>query len=412
MAEIEKIRIIDNHGHPLKVLLPGEKPDDEYDALTFENMEPSPTPLRIREDNSEFIGAWKFLYGYRHNDMSEPHVKELLALKEREMKQRGEAYPAWVLDKLGIETMFANRASMGRGLTAPRFRWISMIDALIFPLSNEGAKRSNPDYKSFYAGEERMRKRYLAEAGLASLPATFDEYLRKVVTPTLERQKRAGALGIKFEAAYLRTLDFAGADEARARRTYQQYASSRVPPAAEYKNLQDFLFRYIAREAGRIGLAVHIHACAGAGGYYKSAGTNPLLLEPVFNDPSLRKTNFVLIHGGWPFQREVTFLLGKPNVYADISAMTFVLYPRELAAGLRPWLEFMPEKVLFGSDVEPFMPHINWEETGWLCVTTGRKALGLALTGMLQDGNISREQALKIAHGVMRGNAATLYGLK
>jgi predicted TIM-barrel fold metal-dependent hydrolase len=244
-----------------------------------------------------------------------------------------------------------------------------------------------------------------------SLPSSFEENNNQVVVPTREPQNRQGALGIKFEAADIPTLDLAEADAGRARQTYEQYAKGGEASEADYKNLQDYLFRFVSREAGRVGLAVHIHTCAGAGGYYKSAGTNPLLLEPVFNDPSLRKTNFVMVHGGWPFQREVTFLLGKPNVYADISAMTFVLYPRELANTIRPWLEFMPEKVLFGSDVEPFLPHINWEETGWLCVTTGRKALAMALTGMMQDKEISREQALKIARGVLRANAASLYGL-
>src|SRR5207244_7960094 len=45
----------------------------------------------------------------------------------------------------------ANRVAMGRGLTAPRFRWVSFDDALLFPLSNEAAKRANVDYKGFYA---------------------------------------------------------------------------------------------------------------------------------------------------------------------------------------------------------------------------------------------------------------------
>jgi hypothetical protein len=38
------------------------------------------------------------------------------------------------------------------------------------------------------------------------IPPTLDAYLATVVTPTLEAQKRAGCLGVKFEAAYLRSL--------------------------------------------------------------------------------------------------------------------------------------------------------------------------------------------------------------
>ena len=52
-------------------------------------------------------------------------------------------------------------------------------------------------------------------------------------------------------------------------------------------------------------MAVHLHTAAGAGGYFDVAGANPLHLELVLNDPALRKTNFVMVHGGWPFTREI-----------------------------------------------------------------------------------------------------------
>jgi len=243
------------------------------------------------------------------------------------------------------------------------------------------------------------------------LPAVLNEYLTKVVTPTLERQKHDSAVAIKFEAAYLRSLDFAAVDKSVAEAIYKRYANGNEPPADEYKKLQDYLFRYIALEAGRLELAVHIHSTMGAGSYYSLRTANPLLLEQVFNDPSLRKTNFVIIHGGWPYVKEVAGLLMKPNVYADFSAQTFLLYPRELSETIRIWLELYPEKVLFGSDSEPFMPEMNWEETGWLTAQTARKALAIALTGMMNDGEITREQASKLAHMVLRENAIKLYGL-
>jgi hypothetical protein len=411
-AEIDKIKAIDNHAHPLAYVAEGGKDDTEYDALTFEEMEPFPLPVRIRPDNPEYIAAWRELYGYKYQDMSEMHTRELLAEKRRVMRERGAGYPAWVLDKLGIETMLANRVAMGSGLVSPRFRWVAFDDALLFPLSNEGARRSNPDYRSFFIGENRLLQRYLAESNFDAPPRDFDGYLKGVVTPTLERQKRGGAVAVKFEAAYLRSLDFADVAEGEARGVYEKFVGKGEPPPADYKALQDYLLRYIARECGRLGLAVHFHVAAGAGGYFQLANTNPLLLEPLFNDPSLRKTNFVIIHGGWPFTREVGVLIGKPNVYADFSAQTFLTYPRELSGVLRSWLEFYPEKVLFGTDVEPFTPEVSWEETGWLTTRTGRSALALALTAMMNDGEITRERAVELAHMVLRENAARLYGLK
>jgi predicted TIM-barrel fold metal-dependent hydrolase len=412
VAEIAKIKGIDNHAHPLRFVAEGDKPDDEYDALPLEGLEPFAMPPRLNPANPEYIGAWRALFGYNHDDMSEAHVKELMAAKQRVMRERGDGYPAWVLDRIGIETMLANRVAMGRGLKAPRYRWVSFVDALMVPLNNEGARRSNLDYRVFYVGEDKLLKRYLAESKVAALPSTLDEYLKTVVTATLERQKRDGALAVKFEAAYLRPLDFDDSPEGEARRIYSKYVKGAEPPAVEYKLLQDYLFRYIAREAGRLGMAVHIHAIDGAGSFYKQSGSNPLLLESAFNDPGLRKTNFVIVHGGYPFTRQTASLMSKSNVYADFSAQTLFLYPRALGEVLRNWLEDYPDKVLFGTDAFGLTPEIGWEEAGWLAVTTARQALALALTGMMNDGEITRDRAIELARMVMRENAIRLYGLK
>jgi len=411
VTAIANIKAIDNHAHPLRYVAPGEKPDDEFDALPLDAIGPIPLPVRLNPGNLEFVEAWRDLYGYKYDDMSEAHLRELLQTKQQIASDQGDKFPTWALDQLGIETMFANRVAMGRGLTAPRFRWVSFVDALLFPLSNEAAKKSNPDYRGFYPGEERLLKRYLTSAGLNALPARLDVYLSKVVTATLESEKRDGAIAVKFEAAYLRKLDFYEADIVSARRVYARYFRGGEPSAAEYKTLQDFLFRYIAREAGRLGLAVHIHAISGAGAYYRQSGSNPLLLESVFNDESLRKTNFVIIHGGYPFTKETGAMISKPNVYADISAQTFFVYPRELSEVLRNWLEAYPDKILFGTDAFSFGPEVDWPEVAWLSSKSGRQALALALTGMMDDDEITRAHAVDLARMVLRDNAIKLYGL-
>ena len=411
VAAIAKIKAIDNHAHPLRYVAPGEKPDDEFDALPLDAIGPIPLPVRLNPGNLEFLKAWRDLYGYEHDDMSEAHVRELLQTKRRSATEQGDRFPVWALDQLGIETMFANRVAMGRGLGTPRFRWVSFVDALLFPLSNEAAKKSNPDYRGFYPGEERLLKRYLASAGLTALPTTLDAYLAKVVTATLEAEKRDGAIAVKFEAAYLRKLDFEEADIVSARRVYSRYVRGGEPSAADYKTLQDFLFRYIAHESGRLGLAVHIHAIDGAGAFYKQSGSNPPLLESVFNDQSLRKTNFVIIHGGYPFTKETAAMISKPNVYADFSAQTFLIYPRELSEELRNWLEAYPDKILFGTDAFSFGPEVDWPEVAWLSNTSARQALALALTGMMNDHEITRAQAVDLARMVLRDNAVKLYKL-
>ena len=396
-AEIQGIRAIDNHAHPVRVVGSGEQPDRNFDALPVDNMEPASDPVNLRPGAPALLDAARTLYAAK--------------AKPAMIQEKGEQYPAWVLDQMGVETMLANRVEMGSSIQPPRFRWVPYADALLFPLDNAGLARRNSDRKSFFALEDILRARYLKDAGVTALPASLAEYLTRVVTPTLERQKQGGAVAEKFEAAYLRSLEFDKVERADAERVYARFAGKGAPSEFEYKPLEDFLFRYIAAECGRLGMAVHLHTMAGAGSYFEVNGANPLQLESVLNDPELRKTRFVMVHGGWPFTREITALLYKPNAYLDFSAQSLSLEPATLAGIIREWLEYVPEKVMFGTDAYPYSNEMGWEESGVIAARTGRQALAIALTGMLRDGEISRARASELARMVLRENAKGLYGL-
>jgi predicted TIM-barrel fold metal-dependent hydrolase len=418
LAEINKIKAIDNHSHTPKLVSAGEK-DDEFDALPCDPLEPSDPTTISRPENPQYMEAWKALWHYPYNDSNPEHVRELIQTKQKIMQQQGDNYPNWVLDQLGIETEFSNRVAMGRGLQPPRFHWVPFDDALLLPLNNSSVANETPDRKFFYSREEMLLKRYLKDQNLSVIPATLQEFASKVVTPTLESQKRNGAVAIKFEAAYLRSLDFGPIplDPAQyqneAQQIYSRYARGGVPAKADYLNLQDYLMRYIAREAGRIGLPVHFHTGGGCGTYFMLEGSNPVLLDSLLNDASLRKTKFVLLHGGaGAFTKYVAYMLMKPNVYTDFSEQTWLISTRKLSEVIRDFLEWYPEKTLFGTDLYPNTPEINWEEIGWQTTQSAREALAIALTGMMQDGEITRQRALELAHMVLHDNAAKLYGLQ
>jgi len=410
LAAIRGIRAIDNHSHPPALVAAGQK-DNDFDALPCDPLEPTNPTISGRPENPRFIAAWKAMFGYKYNDADSAHVRDLIAAKQRMKTAKGDNYPAWVLDQLGIETELANRVAIGRGLAAPRFRWVPFEDALLFPLDNRELAAFTPDRKIFFAREEALLRRYMKDLNVGQLPTTLDAYLSQVVTATLERQRRTGAVAVKFEAAYLRRLNFTRGDRAAATQAYARYVAGGVPSAAEYTALQDFVFHHIAAEAGRLGLPVHIHTGYGCGGYFELAGANPLMLEPVLDDATLRGTKFVLLHGGaGPYSQSIAALLMKPNVFTDFSEQTWLLPTRELSNNIRYWLEWYPEKVLFGTDLSPGSSQIDWEEIGWQTTTSAREALAIALTGMMNDGEITRPRAIEIAGMVMRGNAVGLYG--
>ena len=408
-AYVNSIKAIDNHAH---VTALDRDHDKGYDQLRCDGLPPGTAlpPANLRFGAAE-QAAYRTLYGFEAKTGDEAEIKKVREMEIAARREHSAGFYAWVMEQAGIQTVLANRTAMAPEMKAPQLRWVAYEDALLFPLDNSIAKAVNPDRRVFYGYAEELLSTYLRDAGLSRIPATLDAYVEKVLRATLQSQKAAGAVAVKFEAAYLRPLDFAPASKDEAARVYAKYAAGGKATASEYKTLQDFLFKQIALEAGRLGLAVHFHTGNGCGEFFDDSGADPMLLSQMLNDPDLGKTNFVLLHGNPPRERNVSVLILKPNVYTDMSLLEFLWSPPELARILRPWLEMMPEHVMFGTDAGPFAPGLDWEETTVIGSQRARRALALVLSDMVRDKTINREQAKQIAERVMRGNAAQLYGM-
>jgi hypothetical protein len=411
--EIDSLPAIDNHAHPM-LSPPADATDREFDALPVDSMAPQTDPVALRPDWPPLRDAWLALFGIDLQPPLAPKTQKQLDTARARVKAReGEHYSAYVLDKSGIDTMVANRVAMGTGVQPPRFLWVPYEDALLFPLNNAAMATQTLDRAQFFALEDKLRARYLHDAGLTKPPATLDAYVNQVVLPILQHQHTGGAIAAKFELAYLRSLAIGNPTKTEAADIYAKYIDTNTSPdPAAYKLLQDYLFRTIALECGRLGMAVHFHSMAGAGSYFSIAGGNPMNMEPLFNDPTMRHTNFVMLHGGWPFVHETGALLQKPNVYLDISQQALVIPAHTLAIWLREWLELFPDKVLFATDGYPYSSYLGWEESTWLSARNARQALGIALTGMERDGEITPTRASQIAHMVLHDNATALYHLQ
>ncbi len=240
-------------------------------------------------------------------------------------------------------------------------------------------------------------------------PETFPEYLA-FVSKILEQNRAHGGVSIKFEIAYFRTLHFDDPPRTCGSRYLQPLQCRRKsPPLQTAQVFEDFMFRYLLREAGRLHLAVQIHTAVGTGDFFSVTGGNVLNLENVLRDPRYSNVNFVLLHGGYPFQDQAIWLTARENVYLDSSLMGLYLYPADLAEVLRHWLLLYPDKVVFGSDAFPFSEAIGAEESDWLAIESARKALAAALARMILNGEVTEERALQFAHGYLHDNAARIY---
>lgn len=401
LVQIERIKIFDHHAHPAFA------DDPDVDAMA---IPPSSSPLRSREDNPELAAAARALFGYPFADLAPPHAKWLVDKKTQLKRQYpGQAYFNYVLDRIGIDSSIANRVAMADYLDPARFKWVFFVDCFMFPFDNSALAARNPDQAVFMPMQAKVLARYQRQAALDNLPPTLDGYLA-FVTRVLTDNRTRGAIAVKFEAAYFRPLAFTDPPRDRASDIYDRYRAGGVPPPSDYEAFEDFVFRYLLVEAGRLHLAVHIHSSNGAGDYFSVRGVNVLNLEPVLRDPRYLSTTFVLIHGGYPFDREAIWLASMKNVFLDCSGIAVQLYPTELKDILRRWLEAFPEKVTFGSDAFPYGTALGVEESYWLAVRTSRTALAAALAEMIAAREITESVAMTFARGYLHDNAARLYG--
>jgi hypothetical protein len=302
----------------------------------------------------------------------------------------------------------ANRVAMAGYLDPARFKWVFFVDCFMFPFDNSALAARNSDEAVYMPLQTKLRQQYAQQIGVAGLPPTFDAYL-SFVSQSLEANQKRGGVAVKFEASYFRSLSFADPPREKASAVYDAYRAGGVPSFDDYTIVQDAVFRHIVSVAGRLRLPVHIHSSVGGGDFFAIRGVNVLNLENVLRDPRYAATTFVLIHGGYPFDREAIWLTAMKNVYLDSSATELVLYPTEFKQVLRRWLEVFPEKVTFGTDAFPYNEALGVEEVYWMGVHTAQTALAAALAEMIAAREISEAQALTIAHGYLHDTAAALY---
>ncbi|MFZ0321343.1 MAG: amidohydrolase family protein [Candidatus Sulfotelmatobacter sp.] len=404
LPQIEKISAFDHHAHP------GFSDDPDVDAMAAPPDFSS--ALRTRDDNPELIAAAKALFGYPYADLSPEHAKWLVAKKLELRKQYpGTGYFDMILDKLNTESSVANRAMMADYLDPKRFPWVFFADSFLFPFNNQREAARNPDEGVYIPLQGKMLRRWMQQENVAKLPANLDDYL-DFIAHVLADNQRKGGIAMKFEVAYFRPTTFSDPTLSQAEEIYNRYVSGSVPSEQEYRTFQDYIFRFLVTLGGRLNLPVHIHTAVGIGDYFNLSQSNIMNLESVLRDPRYRSTTFVMIHGGYPLEREAVWLAAMKNVYLDSSFGELAQYPAAFKDTLKMWLETFPDKITFGTDCFPYNEVLGAEESYWLGVQSSRTALAAALAEMISENEISEVRALELAHGYLHDNAVKLYGGK
>ena len=403
LKQIDRIPIYDDHSH-------ATFPDDsDMDAMA--SPLDASTVMRLRDTNPELVAAAKALFSYPYDDFKPEHAKWLIDKKKAAQAAGGTAYWDSILDKMNIETCLANRVALAPYLDPQRFHWVFFVDSFLFPFDNHGQIAKNGDMSVYIPLQEVVLQRYMKQGSVSGLPADLAGY-EWFVRQTLADNQKKGGVAMKFEAAYFRTLLFRDPPREQAEAIYAQFHAGGLPSEDDYRTFQDYIFRVLIDQAGKLHLPVHFHSAVGVGDYFSLRNGHPLNLENVLRDPRYRQVNFVLIHGGYPYTLDLIWLTAAKNVYTDSSLMGYYVYPSELKNILKQWISLFPEKIMFASDAFPFNEAVGAEETFWLAARSARTAVAAALAELVGEGAFSEEKALELARLYLHDNAAKLYGEK
>jgi hypothetical protein len=301
-AALDPVPAIDTHTHLL-----GLK------NLKFDPAQATQGPVLMRSTHPWLLSMIKARFGVTLDPRDWASADESIVAARTGMVNRLGEHGYWMnhLDYTNTEIVLVN-SNTRQGTDGARLRWVPHASTLLYPLPADHLMARSPGHKADITDLQRDLRGFLKEADLTAVPADLNAYIG-FVDQTLRRWQQQGAVAVKFFDAYLRTLRIAEVPEARA---VTLYAKGRTKPLTrdEYIALQDFLWRHIILEAGKIHLPVHIHSSLGVPPFMRTHDSDVRSLDDVLTDPRFFATPVVLIHGGLPWYEIAAYQALKPNV--------------------------------------------------------------------------------------------------
>ena len=181
--------------------------------------------------------------------------------------------------------------------------------------------------------------------------ATLTAYV-DAVRKRLLQLKEQGMKGIKFHFAYMRDLDFAPRTLAEAeplfiRATEEGYGWRYASLGyEESRPLQDYMVHRLVEIAGELDVPAVFHT--GLQGTIDQCADDSRPLR-LWNLPHrYRKTDFVVLHSGFPWMEDAALLAKQfPNVYLDL-AWAHLMSPTIASRRLETWVDLVPMHKVFG----------------------------------------------------------------
>jgi hypothetical protein len=235
---------------------------------------------------------------------------------------------------------------------------------------------------------------------------SLDEFL-EAVFEVMQRAKARGAVGLKDQCAYVRSLDYELVPRCDAERIFNRLLAD--PRAVlgwpEARPLDDFLFHQYMRFARELELPVQLHTGHMAGIFNRVDKANAAHLSRVME--LHQEVRFDLFHGNWPYMDDLLFLAKNyPNVALDCCWLHIIdpLYAQEL---LRRAVVAVPHGKVhgFGGDYH------DLPEYSAAHLQIAQHVIAAALTDLVEQGWLDEAEGLSIAADWLYNNPNAFFKL-
>jgi predicted TIM-barrel fold metal-dependent hydrolase len=222
---------------------------------------------------------------------------------------------------------------------------------------------------------------------------TLDDYVA-VLDRILAEGKKAGAVCLKNQSAYDRSIRFDWTPKQRAEEAFGKPRKDLKP--WQVKAFQDYVFWKLCELAAKHDLPFQIHT-----GHARIATSNPMNLVNVIS--ANRKTKFILFHGGFPWVGESGMIALKyPHVALDSCWLPTLSYTMGKRA-YKEWLEmFSSNRIMWGSDM--FTIEGTYGASMWT-----RQCIAEMLAEKVAAKELSEKDARRIARQILRENALEMF---
>ena len=218
----------------------------------------------------------------------------------------------------------------------------------------------------------------------------------------------AYAVAAKSQGAYSRPIDYQRIDRWEAAPLFAKLLGGKRLQNAEARLLEGHLFWFCVDQATQKGLPVKIHTGYLSGQktlHFRHITQHPRdIIELCRQGP---QTRFVFLHISYPYWEELIAIAKRfANAHIDMS-WAWILDPTGSTEFLKRYLVTAPWSKIFtfGGDysvVECVLGH----------AVIARQGISQALTELVEEGWLSRQEALDLVEPLLRGNARELFRLE